>query len=225
MNSPYTIVVGMDYSDVSRLAFREALQIASGRAGSEVHVVHVESAIEPVPGPETSEPAKPAIGAGSDEPGFQETLQRLHRLVTSEVTEFEESRMALGSAPISRVVSHVRANAPSREIVQLASDLEADLVVVGTHGRTAIARFFMGSVAHAVVTLASCPVLVVRPKQASLVPVIEPPCPDCLETRRQSGGNELWCARHRAMSNRRHTYHQGDRSGEETNFPLVFAQG
>jgi len=225
MMSPYTIVVGIDYSDVSRLALREALQIASGRAGSEVHVIHVESATELVTGPGTSELAKPDTEAGSDQPGFQESLQRLHRQVTSLVTEFEESRMALGSAPISRVVSHVRANAPSREIVQLASDLEADLVVVGTHGRTAIARFFMGSVAHAVVTLAPCPVLVVRPKHASAVPVIEPPCPECIETRRASGGSELWCARHRAMSNRRHTYHQGDRSGEETNFPLVFAQG
>ena len=225
MKSPYTIVVGMDYSDVSRLAFREALEIASGRAGSEVHVVHVESTNELVPRPATSEFAKPAADEGSDEPGFREALQRLHRLVTSDVTEFEESRMALGSAPISRVVSHVRANAPSREIAQLASDLEADLVVVGIHGRTAIARFVMGSVAHAVVTLASCPVLVVRPKQASLAPVIEPPCPDCIATRRESGGSELWCARHRAMSNRRHTYHQTDRSGEETNFPLVFNQG
>jgi len=225
MKSPYTIVVGLDYSDVSRLAFRQALEIASGRAGSEIHVVHVESATDRVAGAGTSELAKPATDAGSDEPDFREALQRLHRLVTSDVTEFEESRLALGSAPISRVVSHVRMNAPSREIVQLASDLEADLVVVGTSGRTAIARFIMGSVAHAVVTLASCPVLVVRQKQASLVPVIEPPCPDCIETRRESGGSELWCARHRAMSNRRHTYHQADRASEETNFPLVFNQG
>lgn len=222
--SPYTVVVGMDYSDLSRLAFREALAIASGRVGGEVHVVHVETATQLVPDAGTGELRAPRADAGPGERDFWLALQRLHRFVASDVTEFEESRKALGSAPIARVACHVRTMAITQEIVQLASDLAADLVVIGSHGRSAIARFFMGSVAHAVVTLAPCPVLVVRPKHASLVPVIEPPCLDCVEARRASGGRELWCERHRAHHNRRHTVHQGDRSGEETNFPLVFAQ-
>src|SRR4051812_28223246 len=157
MKSPYTIVVGMDYSEVSRLAFREALEIASGRVGSEVHVVHVDAAARQDTRPGASELAVPASDAGTEEREFWAALQCLHRLVASDVGQFEESSKAPGSAPISRIVSHVRTNAPSQEIVQLASDLEADLVVVGIHGRTAIARFFMGSVAHAVVTLATCP--------------------------------------------------------------------
>jgi len=126
------------------------------------------------------------------------------------------------STAIRRVVSHLRSNAAGREIAQLAVDLEADLVVVGTHGRTGLARILLGSVAHAVVTQAPCPVLVVRPKQASLVPGIEPPCPRCLETRRLTGGTQLWCDQHRAHHGQRHTYHQEDRVGQETNFPLVF---
>ncbi|MEI9941955.1 MAG: universal stress protein [Pseudomonadota bacterium] len=224
MKTPYTVVVGIDYSEVSRLALRQALEIASGRVDSELHVIHVETppwipghGTEPLTGPDHG-----ASKSASDR-DLDEALQRLHRLVVHDVTEFEESRIALGSAPIARVVSHVRANATSHEIAQLAMDLEADLLVVGTHGRTGIARFLLGSVAHALVTLAPCPVLVVRPKRVSLVPVIEPPCPRCVEARRESGGLELWCEQHRALRNRRHTYYQDDRSGEETNFPLVFA--
>lgn len=222
MKTPYTVVVGIDYSDVSRLALREALEIASGRVGSEVHVVHVVTPpLLPHRGPEHL--GGPEHGASASDPDLDEALQRLHQLVVQEVREFEESRLALGAAPIARVVSHVRANSTSQEIAQLAMDLGADLLVVGTHGRTGIARFLVGSVAHALVTLAPCPVLVVRPKQASLIPVIEPPCPRCVEARRESGGLELWCDQHRARHNRRHIYYQQDRSAEETNFPLVFA--
>lgn len=224
MALPFTVVVGIDYSDVSRLTFREALAIAAGRVGSEVHVVHVETAARLVPVRRTDEltESEHEHGAGVGEPDLDEALQRLHRFVVQNVTEFEESRRALGAAPIARVVSHVRANAPSRDIAQLAADLEADLVVVGSHGRTGIARFLVGSVAHTLVTIAPCPVLVVRPKHASPVPVIEPPCPRCIETRRASGGRELWCEQHRVQRNRRHTYYQDDHSAEETNFPLVF---
>ena len=222
MKSPYTVVVGIDYSEVSQLAFREALQIASGRVGSEVHVIYVETAPRRFPDRGTDELSDSAPAEGVSESDLEDALQRLHRLVVREVTEFEESRLAQGAAPIARVVSHVRSGGPSREIAQLAADLEADLLVVGTHGRTGIARFLVGSVAHALVTLAPCPVLVVRPRQASVVPAIEPPCPRCVETRRESGGRELWCEQHRAQRNRRHTYYQDDHSADETNFPLVF---
>jgi universal stress protein A len=48
------------------------------------------------------------------------------------------------------------------EIVQLARDERADLVVIGTHGRGGINRALLGSVADRVVRLAPCPVLTVR---------------------------------------------------------------
>ena len=53
---------------------------------------------------------------------------------------------------------------PAFEIAQLATDLEADLVIVGTHGRRALSRLVLGSVAEVAVRLAPCPVLVMRPK-------------------------------------------------------------
>lgn len=68
-------------------------------------------------------------------------------------------------------ISHIRIADPSDDIAELARTLEADLVIVGTHGRTGLARLLLGSVASDVVTAAPCPVLVVR-EQA--VPVQAP---------------------------------------------------
>ena len=51
---------------------------------------------------------------------------------------------------------------PYHEIVALAQDKRADLIVIGTHGRGGVNRALLGSVADRVVRLASCPVLTVR---------------------------------------------------------------
>jgi universal stress protein A len=51
-------------------------------------------------------------------------------------------------------------------IVQAAADERADLVVVGTHGRSGIERLVIGSVAERVVRIAPCPVLTVKPRAA-----------------------------------------------------------
>ena len=48
------------------------------------------------------------------------------------------------------------------QIVRAARARRADLIVVGTHGRSGLARFFLGSVAGRVATMATCPVLTVR---------------------------------------------------------------
>jgi universal stress protein A len=48
------------------------------------------------------------------------------------------------------------------DIVRLADEEHADLVVIGTHGRTGLKRVLMGSVAESVMRLATCPVLVVK---------------------------------------------------------------
>lgn len=56
----------------------------------------------------------------------------------------------------------VRRGAPAHEIAQIATSWPADLVVIGTHGRTGIDRILVGSVAEAVLRHVTCPVLVVR---------------------------------------------------------------
>lgn len=53
---------------------------------------------------------------------------------------------------------------PRREIVECAKEWDADLIVVGSHGHGAVTRFFMGSVAQAILRHAPCPVEVVRPR-------------------------------------------------------------
>jgi nucleotide-binding universal stress UspA family protein len=53
---------------------------------------------------------------------------------------------------------------PARQIVRAARSRRADLIVVGTHGRTGLDKFFVGSVAQRVVVTAPCPVVTVRGK-------------------------------------------------------------
>jgi len=51
------------------------------------------------------------------------------------------------------------------EIVGLAQDSGADLICIGTHGRTGLARLLMGSVAEQVLRKAPCPVMIVKPSK------------------------------------------------------------
>lgn len=63
----------------------------------------------------------------------------------------------------------VGAGMPSHEIVRAAKDVEADLIVISTHGRTGLNHLIMGSTAEAVVRHAPCPVLVVREREREFV--------------------------------------------------------
>jgi nucleotide-binding universal stress UspA family protein len=61
---------------------------------------------------------------------------------------------------------------PATVIAETAAEIDADLVVMGTHGRTGFTRFIMGSVAEEVLRKATCPVLTVR--DVATVKVEEP---------------------------------------------------
>jgi nucleotide-binding universal stress UspA family protein len=61
-----------------------------------------------------------------------------------------------------RASTQVLDGQPYEQIVQAAQRTRADLVVIGTHGRTGLKRLLLGSVAHRVVGLAPCPVITVR---------------------------------------------------------------
>jgi nucleotide-binding universal stress UspA family protein len=195
----YTIVVGIDFSELSDHAVDQALEAASLRPGSEVHVLYVE------PDLWAGAAVAPAVaGATSAEDAVIKVQERAKQRV-------EAMAANLRKRQIRRVVAHFRRGSPAEGVAQLAADLDADLVVVGSHGHRGIERLFLGSVAERVARLARCPVWIVRPKdhsKAGRVPEIEPPCPDCLVARRESQGQKLWCARH---SERHyltpHTYH------------------
>lgn len=58
--------------------------------------------------------------------------------------------------------THIHVGQPAEVIARMASDLGCDLIVMGTHGRGAVAGMVMGSVATRLLHLASCPVLLVK---------------------------------------------------------------
>lgn len=207
-DSGYVIVVAIDYSAPSQLAFETALELAAEKAKPELHVLNV-----------CVNEMDLRNGVGASPPSAQSAEHNLQNHVARTISAFQAQ---IGCTPFERLVTHVRFDEPGFEIAQLAVDVGADLVVVGTHDRHGLPRLLLGSVAEAVARLAPCPVLIVRPKAVPVpTPAIEPPCPRCVTARRESNGDQLWCEQHRARHGQRHTYHQRDRAGEETNFPLV----
>ena len=65
------------------------------------------------------------------------------------------------------VTGLVRAGYPAEEILAAAEEEHADMIVMGTHGRTGFDRMLFGSVAEKVVMAAACPVLTVKPKDSA----------------------------------------------------------
>jgi hypothetical protein len=145
----------------------------------------------------------------------------LERYVDGALGDFTSRREPWSPLP-ERIVSHVRFDSPAHEIADLAQDLEAHLVIVGTHGKRGLSRVLLGSVAEGVVRMAPCPVLVVRPRAVAPGPFIEPPCEHCLRTRVATGGQRQWCRQHSEQHGPRHTYHQRDRIASDGGMPLVY---
>lgn len=204
------IVVGVDFSDLGDRAFQQAYELAASFAVSEIHAVFVmpTSAVNPLTGG-AAEPASP---------------QRVEEGVAQLTKHVDSLLFSLGGLNYTgmRVYSHFRVDVPLFGIIQLATEVQASFIVLGTHGRHGIARWLLGSVAEGVLRQAPCPVLVVPPQAATAeVPKIEPVCPTCLATRKASQGQELWCEQHRQRHGRRHTYHQRDRVSDDGALPLV----
>jgi nucleotide-binding universal stress UspA family protein len=212
---PYVVVVGVDYSETGLLAFQQAFELAASHAVSELHVINVVHVV--LPSDEFG--LTPLLAHASMT--FPEAEEELAEYVRQKVAEFSQKLGANRNTP-PRVIPHVRLEAPAQEIAQLAVDLEADVVVVGTHGRRALARVVLGSVAEVVVRLAPCPVFVVRPQRLVELPRIEPPCPECVKARKESRGESQWCPQHSERHGQRHTYHQNDRLAADGTMPLVF---
>ena len=61
-----------------------------------------------------------------------------------------------------KALAEVRMGFPRKVISECAKELQADLIMVGSHGHSAIGRFLLGSVAQAVLRIAPCPVEIVR---------------------------------------------------------------
>jgi nucleotide-binding universal stress UspA family protein len=141
----YRILVAVDFSPASEEAGAHARRLAA-LSDAELVLTHVV-------------PEAPRLVGG---PLTRERLAEVHtalrRWADDKLTKWAETARPEGR----RVRLAVRIGVPYEEIVDLATDERADLVVIGTQGRTGIPRALLGSVAERVVRLAPCPVLSVR---------------------------------------------------------------
>ncbi|MBI1312578.1 universal stress protein [bacterium] len=142
------IVVPTDFSDHSVKAVRYGAELAS-KFGAELHLVH---AIEATP---------VMYGEGAYFP--PETQAELEAAAVKQLDSVDVG--ADGVAVVRKVVP----GHPFVEIIRYAREVDAGLIVIGTHGRGAIAHMLLGSVAEKVVRKAPCPVLTVRDKEHEFV--------------------------------------------------------
>jgi len=136
------ILVATDFSECARGAFEYGLDFARGWSAH----VDLLSIVEVLPGIEFSAP-------------FPDPLVELRRKESERLLDELADRVK--REPLE-VGTHVRQGIPSQEIVRAVVDLRADLVVVGTHGRTGLDHIMLGSTAERVIKLSPCPVLTVR---------------------------------------------------------------
>jgi len=140
------ILVAADFSEASQRAFAVALALTC-RYGSELLVVH---AIPPTPrGPVPLDPLPPALDRDQIE-----SEQEMHTFVRAAERSGISYRTVLAHGRVWNVIS-----------AEITGN-EADLLVLGTHGRGALQKLAIGSVAEEVLRLADCPVLTVGPKVA-----------------------------------------------------------
>ncbi len=151
----FIIVVGVDFSALSGLALDQALEMATLHEGAEVHAVFVQ------PDAWTGVPPEGSPQAMVD------TSVALRQVQENAAEHVARMPSSLAKTRLRHVVAHFRHGSPAQNVAQLASDLDADLVVVGSHGHRGVERFFLGSVAERISRLAHCPVLIVRPKDHS----------------------------------------------------------
>lgn len=149
-----TILHATDFSAPSQYAFDLACSLARDHGARVVALHVVPSPLLAYGGVMTPPPPPPDLWRAAEE--------GLRQLPAPDPGVRVEPRLAEGDA--------------AAEIVRAAREVNADLIVMGTHGRGALGRLVMGSVAAKVVRKAPCPVLTVR------TPVLEPSAaPACEE--------------------------------------------
>jgi nucleotide-binding universal stress UspA family protein len=136
-------VVGLDRSELGMVALDRAIADAAEQL-AEVHVVF---AYQPL-GDATN------LYGGPADPALDYELERLTPIVRERIEKY---------GPDSpNVVFHGVIGGAADALVTTAAVLDADAIYVGTHGRTGLARAFIGSVAEKVARTAGCPVIIVR---------------------------------------------------------------
>ena len=133
------ILFATDFSTASEAALKYATSLARD-SGALLLIAHVEELPMPYAGGEMyfAQPEYPN----------PEVKKMLEAVVPPDKSVKYEHRLVMGTA--------------ADDIVRVADEEGADLIVIGTHGRTGLMRVLMGSVAESVMRLATCPVLIVK---------------------------------------------------------------
>lgn len=139
------ILLPSDFSDCSAEAARAARRLA-GMFGARLTVLHV-----------LDEPA-------ALDPMFrgEVPLELLRGRMEQYAREGMEAFVAAQFGGVENVETRIASGVPYREILREARETGADLIVIGTHGRTGVEHVIFGSTAEKVVRMAPCPVLTIR---------------------------------------------------------------
>ena len=150
---PTKILLATDGSKEAELASRTAAELAQS-TGSELHVLYVW---------EAANPYVEVVELAGDEPvtlRLDAELRRQFDLQARTMLDAQEEKVRAVGGTVAQ--AHLRMGKADHEIVTLAEEIGAGLIVMGGRGRGGIRRALMGSVSDSVVRHAHCPVLVVR---------------------------------------------------------------
>lgn len=197
MSTKKTILAAVDLAETTESILSTAFGLAD-RSTRSITVVHV------------ADPLSAEGWMNSDD--ARRTTEEMRSRTQRALDGYVESHPG---SEITRVEVVLGVGKPARKIIDLAGQIDADSIVMGSHSRRGIDRLLLGSVAERVVRLAGCSVIVVREKHhdpALKVPEIEPLCSACDQRRRATDGSELWCARHSEGHIRAHVYSSAGRT-------------
>jgi nucleotide-binding universal stress UspA family protein len=146
---PTRILLATDGSEEAELAALRAVDLADA-TDSELHVAHV--GVVPI-----------FLKSYPGTLGYERRLYEQIEEVSRELLRKESWRVKAAGGTVAG--THLRMGEVALEIVALAEELQADLIVMGSRGLGGVRRALMGSVSDSVVRHAHCPVLVVRPEK------------------------------------------------------------
>lgn len=158
MNNQSQVVVAYDFSHSGRAALYRAIALANR---APFHVLHFACVIEP----HGEVPTLPRHGRVD-----YAYAERVQQALTDEVAA---ELKAASIADRVHFFVHVRIGKPAHEILELAREVGADLIIVGSKGITGVERLVLGSVSERVVREAGCTVEVARPKSYEYVERLE----------------------------------------------------
>lgn len=146
MQPPKTILCPTDFSEPSRRALKYAVSLGS-RYQARLIVQHVQPPLQTA---YYGYALAANVGQDYEENLRQQALTVMHELVEEVIGE---------KLPYQEILS---IGSPTGQILACAEDENVDLIVMGTHGRSGLERFMLGSVTEKIIRKARCPVLAVR---------------------------------------------------------------